>query len=140
MSRRVYHSLLFLTLTSLLSGCTIGGLVLDAKICEKKLETPRETGRVEEDDRECELIFTYLGLYIDYSVVQSFNNPKPAHNGSSTQEEIDDIQESIDNYQKMQNQAWYLDGASEKASPLNPHERIPLNEDEYLILSLTKAE
>lgn len=138
MSRRVYHSLLFLTLVSLLSGCTIGGLVLDAKICEKKLETPRETGRVEEDDRECELIFTYLGLYIDYSVVQSFNNPKPAHNGSSTQEEIDDIQESIDNYQKMQNQAWYLDGASETLSPLEPHEKAPTTEEEFLILSQAK--
>ena len=75
----LWKTLLVLLFALQLSGCTLIGLSMDSKICGDHDEgnggrfSHNEVG---DNEEECELIFTSLGLVIDYSIFKSLTKDK----------------------------------------------------------------
>ena len=53
-----------------MQGCTVFGLAADSKLCEQqqKLHHDWENG-----DNQCELLFTYIDLYVDMNIIQNIS-------------------------------------------------------------------
>lgn len=67
---RYLLKLLVLASCVIMQGCTVFGVAADSKLCEqqKKLYHDWENG-----DNQCELLFTYVGLYVDMNIIQSIS-------------------------------------------------------------------